>query len=444
MSLTVIESSQKRYEELADLDKKHFFHPSTSFKLQKEQGPGLIFTEGKGIYLKDVRGRELIDSLSSLWNVNIGHGRTELAEAAAEQMKKLAFSSTFAGNSHEAVIKLSAKVAEMTPGDLNYTFFTSGGSESNDTAFKTARYYWKMKGRPSKKKIISRIKSYHGVSVGASAATGLEPFRDFPSLAPDFHYVDSSIEALKEMIEREGAENIAAIISEPVQGSGGVNLPPENFFKELRELCDQNEILLIVDEVINGFYRTGTNFGIDNFEIIPDIMCIAKGISSGYAPIGGMIITERLKEELTDLTNGVFMHGYTYSGHPMCCAVALKNLELIEEEKLNENVNLMGAELLKGFKYLQEAHEGIGNIRQIGLLGAIEFFKDIDSNIRYEEPLAPKVVAEALNNDMIARAIIYEGQDTLAFAPPFCITKDEVEKMISIIDKSIKKVKSGI
>lgn len=442
MNLSVIESGQKRYEELAELDKKHFFHPSTSFKLQKEQGPGLVFTEGKGIYLKDVRGSEYIDSLSSLWNVNIGHGRAELGEAAAEQIKKLAFSSTFAGNSHEAVIQLAAKVAEMAPGDLNYTFFTSGGSESNDTAFKTARYYWKMKGRPSKKKIISRTKSYHGVSVGASAATGLAPFRDFPSLAPDFHYVDSSIEAIKEMIEREGAETIAAIISEPVQGSGGVNLPPENFFKELREICDQNEILLIIDEVINGFYRTGTNFGIDNFGIVPDIMCIAKGISSGYAPIGGMIITERLKEELTDLTDGVFMHGYTYSGHPMCSAVALKNLELIEQEKLNENVNLMGAELLKGFQYLQQTHGGIGNIRQIGLLGAIEFFKDEESKMRYDEPFAPKVVAEALNNGMIARAIVYEGQDTLAFAPPFCITKEEVEKMISIVDQSISAVKN--
>lgn len=444
MNLSVIESAQKKYEELAELDKKHYFHPNTSFKVQKEDGPGFIFTEGKGIYLKDVRGREVIDSLSSLWNVNIGHGRAELAEAAAEQMKKLAFSSTFAGNSHEAVIQLAKKVADMTPGDLNYTYFTSGGSEANDTAFKVARYYWKMKGRPNKKKIISRTKSYHGVSVGSSAATGLAPFRDFPSLAPDFLYVDSSIEAIKEMIEREGAENIAAIISEPVQGSGGVNLPPENFFKELRALCDQNEILLIIDEVINGFYRTGTNFGIDNFGIVPDIMCIAKGISSGYAPIGGMVITERLKEELTDLTDGVFMHGYTYSGHPMCCAVALKNLELIEEEKLNENVNFMGAELLKGFKYLQEKHEGIGNLRQIGLLGAIEFFKDIESNTRYEDPLAPKVVAEALNHGLLGRAIIYEGQDTLAFAPPFCITKEEVKKMISIIDTSIQKVKNEV
>src|SRR5690606_6381569 len=178
----------------------------------------------KGIYVKDIRGREVLDSLSQLWNVNIGHGREELAVAAMEQRKKLAYSSTFATNSHEPVIRLAAKVAEMAPGDLNYTFFTCGGSESNDTAFKTARYYWKMKGYENKTKIISRGKSYHGVSIGASPATGLFPFRDFPGLSQDHLYVDSSIEALKEMIEREGAETIAAFISEPVQGSGGVNL----------------------------------------------------------------------------------------------------------------------------------------------------------------------------------------------------------------------------
>ncbi len=173
MLLRETESLQKQYEELAELDKKHFFHPSTSFKQQQAEGPGFIFTEGKGIYLKDIRGREVIDSLSSLWNVNIGHGREELAVAAMEQMKKLAYSSTFATNSHEPVIRLAAKIAEMTPGDLNYTFFTCGGSESNDTAFKTARYYWKMKGYEKKTKIISRGKSYHGVSLGASPATEL-------------------------------------------------------------------------------------------------------------------------------------------------------------------------------------------------------------------------------------------------------------------------------
>lgn len=441
MAMKIIESVQGKYEELAAIDKKHFMHPTSSFKQQQDRGPGFIFTEGKGIYLKDIRGKQVIDGLSSLWNVNIGHGREELGQAAMEQMKKLAFSSTFATNSHEPVIKLAEKVAQMTPGDLTMTFFTSGGSDANDTAFKTARHYWKLKGKSAKKKIISRQKSYHGVSVGASSATGLPAFRDFPSLAPDFHYVDSSVESLKELIAREGAETIAAFISEPVQGSGGINLPPDNYFKEVREICDQNEILFIADEVITGFGRTGKNFGVENFDAVPDMMIIAKGITSGYAPLGGMVISEKLKNELIELTDGVYMHGYTYSGHPMCCAVALKNLEIIEEENMIENVLNMGEELQKGFKWLEQRHEEIGNIRGIGLLGAVEILKDKETNTRFSESVSVKVVEEALKHGLLARSIIYEGQDTLAFAPPFCINKEEVETIISIIDKSLTEVK---
>ncbi|MEK4029476.1 aspartate aminotransferase family protein [Pseudobacillus sp. FSL P4-0506] len=437
MSVQTTENVQKKYEELAAIDKKHFLHPTSSLKQHQEEGPGFIFTEGKGIYLKDVRGRKVIDSLSSLWNVNIGHGREELGQAAMEQMKKLAFSSTFATNSHEPVIQLSEKIAEMAPGDLTMTFFTSGGSEANDTAFKTARYYWQLKGQSKKKKIISRKKSYHGVSVGATSATGLPAFREFPSLAPDFYYVDSSIDALKELIEREGAETIAAFISEPVQGSGGVNLPPEGYFQEVRKLCDQNDILFIADEVITGFGRTGKNFGIENFGVTPDMMCIAKGITSGYAPLGGMIISEKLKKELIELSDGVYMHGYTYSGHPMCCAVALKNLEIIEQENLIGNVREMGEELQKGLKWLEQRHDVLGEARGIGLLGAIGIVEDKETNKRFKEPVSPKVVAEALKRNLLGRSIIYEGQDTLAFAPPFCITKEEIETIISIIDESL-------
>ncbi|PID20529.1 aspartate aminotransferase family protein [Sporosarcina sp. P3] len=441
MTMKTKENAQVRYEELAAIDKQHFMHPTSSFKQQQEKGPGFIFTEGKGIYLKDIRGKQVIDGLSSLWNVNIGHGREELGQAAMDQMKKLAFSSTFSTNSHEPAIMLAEKVAQMTPGDLTMTFFTSGGSDANDTAFKTSRQYWRLKGKTDKKKIISRNKSYHGVSVGASSATGLPGFRNFPSLAPDFYYVDSSIQALKEMIAREGAETIAAFISEPIQGSGGVNLPPENYFKEVREICNQNEILFIADEVITGFGRTGTNFGIENFGAVPDMMVIAKGISSGYAPIGGMVISEKIKNELIELTDGVYMHGYTYSGHPMCCAVALKNLEIIEEENMIENVRNMGAELQNGFKWLAQRHEEIGNIRGIGLLGAVEILKDKETNTRFADPVSVKVVEEALNHGLLARSIVYEGQDTLAFAPPFCINKEEVETIISIIDKSLTEVK---
>lgn len=420
--------------ELVALDKKHFFHPTSNLKQHQADGPAFIFSEGEGIYLKTVDGNKYIDSLSSLWNVNIGHGRKEFADVINEQLGKLAFASTFSNWSHEPVIRLAAEVAKWTPGDLNVTFFTSGGSEANDTAFKTVRHYWKINGRPEKKKIISRKKSYHGVAMGATSATGIPEFHTFTtSIAPDFYYVDSTIDALKAMIEQEGPETIAAFISEPVQGSGGVNLPEENYFQEVRKLCDEHDILFIADEVINGFGRTGTNFGIEQFGVVPDIITMAKGITSGYAPLGGMIISERLYQELCEKTEGNFWHGYTYSGHPVAAAVALKNLEIIESENLLGNVREMGKYMLEGFEELKARYEQIDNVRGLGLLGAISFKRTADA-----EPLTPKIVQEAMKRGMIGRSVVYGGQDTLAFAPPFIITKEEVDTMLDIVDASIQ------
>ena len=320
-------------QELVELDKKHFIHPTSNMKQLQEEGPAFIFTEGEGIYLKTIEGQKLMDSLSSLWNVNIGHGRADLGEVAKEQMTTLAFTSAFSNWSHEPVIRLAEEVAKWTPGDLNVTFFTSGGSEANDTAFKTVRHYWKVNGKPEKKKIISRKKSYHGVAMGATSATGIPEFHTFTaSIAPDFHYVDSTIESLKEKIETEGADTIAAFISEPVQGSGGVNLPSENYFKDVKKLCEENDILFIADEVICGFGRTGTNFGIENFDVVPDIITMAKGVTSGYAPLGGMVISEKLHKEIYEKTEGNFWHGYTYSGHPTAAAVALKTWILLKKK----------------------------------------------------------------------------------------------------------------
>lgn len=429
-------TNEQLKQELVDLDKKHFIHPTSNMQQLQEEGPAFIFTEGDGIYLKDIEGRTLMDSLSSLWNVNIGHGREELGEVAKEQMSKLAFTSAFSNWSHEPVIRLAAEIAEWTPGDLNVTFFTSGGSEANDTAFKTVRHYWKIKGKPDKKKIISRKKSYHGVAMGATSATGLEEFHTFTSsIAPDFHYVDSSVASLKAMIEQEGADTIAAFISEPVQGSGGVNLPPEGYFAEVRKICDENDILIISDEVICGFGRTGTLFGMENFGIIPDIITMAKGVTSGYAPLGGMIISEALHKEIYEKTAGNFWHGYTYSGHPTAAAIALKNLEVIKEENLIENVRAMGTLMLKGFERIKAQHEQVMDVRGIGLLGAISIERKPGA-----DPVTPKIVAEALNRGLICRSVVYEGQDTLAFAPPFIINEAQMDEMLEIVNESMKAV----
>src|SRR5699024_8671335 len=282
----------KDLKELKELDKKHFIHPTSNMKELQKKGPSFIFTKGEGIYLEDGKGKKIIDGLSSLWNVNIGHGRKELAEAAYNQMMQLAYTSTFNNWSNEPAIRLAAEIAEWAPKNLNSTFFTSGGSEANDTAFKTVRHYWKVKGYPEKKKIVSRKLSYHGLAMGATSATGIKPFNTFTSsIAPDFQYVESSIEAFQKIIEKEGAENIAAFISEPIQGSGGVNIPSNEYFQEIRKLCDKNNILFISDEVICGFGRTGKKFGIDYFDVVPDIITIAKGVTSGYEHLVVIILS---------------------------------------------------------------------------------------------------------------------------------------------------------
>jgi len=423
-------------EELVALDKKHFIHPTSNMKQLQEEGPAFIFTEGDGIYLKTVEGHQLMDSLSSLWNVNIGHGREALGEVAKEQMTKLAFTSTFSNWSHEPVLRLAKEIAKWTPSDLNVTFFTSGGSEANDTAFKTVRHYWQVNGKPEKKKIISRKKSYHGVAMGATSATGIPEFHKFTtSIAPDFYYVDSSVEALQEMIDTEGADSIAAFISEPVQGSGGVNIPSEGYFEQVKKICEENDILFISDEVICGFGRTGTKFGMEQFGVVPDIITMAKGITSGYAPLGGMVISEELHQELYEKTEGNFWHGYTYSGHPTAAAVAMKNLEIIKEENLMDNVNEMGQIMLEGFKWIKEQHSQVSDVRGIGLLGAISFHREEGA-----DAITPKVVSAALERGLICRSVVYGGQDTLAFAPPFIINKEQMDDMIQIVNDAIQDV----
>lgn len=431
-------ANELTYQELAELDKKHFMHPTSPIQQQQENGPAYIFTKGDGIYLEDVHGKKVIDGMSSLWNVNIGHGRKELGIAAMEQMNKLAFSSCFATFSNEPAIRLAAKIAEVTPGDLNATFFTSGGSEANDTAYKLARHYWILKGQPEKKKIISRIKSYHGVAMGATSATGLKPFRDFTnSLAPDFYHTDNfSAKAFEEAVISEGPDTIAAFIAEPVQGAGGVHIAPEEYFKNVRNICDKYNILFITDEVITGFGRTGKYFGIEHYGVAPDLMCFAKGVTSGYAQLGGVVLSEKIYEDFKRLSTGTLLHGYTYSGHPMACAVALKNIEIIENENLIENAKNMGAEMLKGFRWIQGEREIVKNVRALGLMGAIE----LNSQQPAAGPLAPLIVNEAAKQGLICRSVVFDKMDILVFAPPLSINKQEIDRLVEIIHHAIYQI----
>ncbi len=432
-------------EELKTLDQKHFLHPTTSIEQQQTQGPAAIFTEGKGIYLKDLEGKSYIDGMSSLWNVNVGHGREEIAEVAKEQMATLAFSSCFASFSNEPAIRLATKIASLTPGDLNTVFFTSGGSESNDTAIKLARHYWLLKGQPERQKIISRTQSYHGVAMGATNATGIQAFRNFTnSPAPDFHYVyNQSVRDLREMIEALGPETVAAFISEPIQGAGGVNIPPEDYFKEVRNLCDEYGILFIADEVITGFGRTGKWFGMEHYGVVPDMMSFAKGVSSGYAQLGGVVISEKIHETYCQLSKGTLMHGYTYSGHALACQVGLKNIDILERELLIENAASMGEAMLAGFKALQEKYSFIGSVRTIGLLGAIELVKNRETGELFETAISPIFVQETMKRGLILRTVTYE-QDTVVFAPPLILSKAELNEMLRILDETFEFVRKTI
>ncbi|KMY55608.1 aminotransferase [Bacillus sp. FJAT-27231] len=452
---TNVSLANKTAEQLIELDKKHFFHPTTPLKAQQTFGPATIITKGQGIHVTDVYGKEYIDGVSSLWNVNIGYGRKEIAEAASRQIMTLSYGSSFFNNSHDVVIRLSEKLASMAPGDLNVSFFTSGGSESNESAIKIVRHYWKLKGQPERKKIITLDQSYHGVTMGATSATGVPEFKEMiTAIAPDFlHALPFQTEcelgdksapgydrSIRGMIETEGPETIAAVILEPVQGVGGVRIPPEGYLKAIRALCDEYGIFMITDEVICGFGRTGKMFGVEHWDVVPDLMSVAKGITSGYVQLGAVMMSEKLRDELAELSESVFFHGFTYSGHPTACAVALKNLEIIETEGLVENARQMGEELLKGLQYLENTHKTTAKARTIGLMGGIELLADPENDVPFDSSIyaAPAVVEECEKRNLILRPLTFGGLNVVALAPPLIVNKQDVETMIEKLSDSIR------
>ncbi|HEX2282303.1 MAG TPA: aspartate aminotransferase family protein, partial [Thermomicrobiales bacterium] len=348
---------------LRQLDIDHMLHPRTNLKRHAQNGP-LVLAKGDGVYLRDSDDRQYIDAAAGLWNINVGHGRPELAEAARQQISDLAFAPTFFGLATPPTIELAARLAKMYPGTVNHFQFTSGGAESNETAIKIARYYWSIQGKTEKVKIISRLMGYHGIAMGALSATGIPGFWEhfgprpagFIHLTAPYTYrngedktedefVDALVKELEETIEDEGADTIAAMIGEPIQGAGGVVVPPDRYWSAIKEVLDRHDILLIADEVITGFGRTGTMFGVQQFDLEPDIVAIAKGISSGYVPLGAVGVSDAIYEQMLE-PDAMFMHGFTYSGHPVACAVALANLDILEGEDLTANAKDIGAYMI--------------------------------------------------------------------------------------------------
>ncbi len=449
-----VQPTESKLKSLAEMDRQYYLHPTTIPKKHADQGPKVIFSEGSGIHVKDVSGKSYIDGVSMLWNVNLGHGNKELAEAAQSQMSKLAFSSSFAGYSNEPAVHLAEKLASLAPGSLNSVFYTSGGSEANDTAYKLARFYWQLQDQPRKQKIIALKQAYHGVTIAAGTATHLTGFHKFGGTQFEgvFHATPHVTECergdknnpsykgcIRDIIETEGADTVAAVILEPVQGSGGVHLPPEGYMEAVRDLCNEHDVLMIADEVITGFGRTGKMFGVDHWNVVPDLMCVAKGISSGYTQLGGVLLHDRVRNTIVQ-HDQMMAHGFTYSGHPASCAVALKNIEIIERDHIVENVKAMETEMNKGLQYLEEKHHTVTKTRNIGLMGGFELYEDPATNKEFPFDLKAglEVGEECFKRQLILRALgSVDGKNVVAIAPPLIIQKQEVQDMINIMDEAI-------
>jgi adenosylmethionine-8-amino-7-oxononanoate aminotransferase len=432
-------------------DRRHLLHPLYH---PADHAEPHVWVRGNGAILTDASGRELLDGLSCLWNVNIGHGRRELAEAAAEQMATLAFATNYAGSSNVPAIQLARRLSEIAYPNLTAAFFTSGGAESNESAFKTARFYWKTKGRPEKVKIIAREFAYHGVTLAAMSATAVAGYsKMFEPRVPNFVHTaapyayrlaglrpgespgQAAARMLEETILREGPETVAAFIAEPVQGAGGIIVPPDDYFPRVREICTKHDVLLIADEVITGFGRTGRWFALERWGVQPDILVFAKGITSGYLPLGGIMVSGPIHQAMLSVPHADrWMHAFTYSGHPTCCAVALKNLEILEKEGLVERADRMGKRLLDGARSLLDL-KAVGEVRGLGLMVAVELTADRATKAAFDPA---KNVIGRVRKELEARGLFTRVvRDIVLLAPPLVITEAQVDRIVEILRDGI-------
>ncbi len=436
---------------LVQMDLDHILHPMHD-RSHNLNGP-LIIASGSGATVTDVAGKEYIDAFAGLWCVNVGHGRGELAEAAAEQMRTLPYASGYAGMSNLPAIELADRLADMAPGDLKATFFTTGGAESTETAFKIARFFWKMSGKPFKTKIISRQRGYHGTTGAAMSATGMSQYwRYFDPITTGFYHIPTChcfhcsfgktypecglacADALEQQILAEDPETVAAFIAEPVTGGGGVVVPPQGYFQRIREICDRYDVLLIADEVITGFGRTGKMFAQETYGFQADMMAFAKGVTSAYQPLGGVMVNERIHRVFRELPAGVtFSHAYTYSLHPVCCAVALKNLDIIEGEDLVANAAEMGQRLQSGLKQLESLPK-VGEVRGVGLMAAVEVAADkAGTPLPAELGAGEKIRKHALAHGLLMRA----RGDTIMMAPPLIVDAKQIDRIVEGVGEAI-------
>ncbi len=441
------ESNMLTTKQLQSLDNEYHLHPFTDSKVLHEVGIRVI-THGQGVYVWDSEGNQIIDGMAGLWCVNIGYGREELIEAAVQQLRQLPYYNTFFMTSHPPVIALSEQLAKVTPESFNRVFLTNSGSEANDTVIRMARQYWSIRGKPEKSVIISRYNAYHGSTVGAASLGGMpdmhaqgglpipgishiqQPYwyQEGGDLSPEEFGVQAA-QALEQEIQRLGIDNVAAFIAEPIQGAGGVIIPPDSYWPEISRICEEYEILLVADEVICGFGRTGKWFATDYFGIKPDLMVLAKGLSSGYLPIAGVMVSDRVADVLVD-DGGEFAHGFTYSGHPVSCAVATENIKILARENIIENVDSNTGPYFQERLQSLNNHPLVGEVRGVGLIGGIELVENKQARQSFDPELRVGIRCRdfAARRGLIMRAV----RDSMVLSPPLIISRSQIDDLVEI------------
>ncbi|MBT8100133.1 MAG: aspartate aminotransferase family protein [Gammaproteobacteria bacterium] len=442
----------RAFSDLQRADAAHHLHPFTDNGDLAERGTRII-TRAEGVYLTDIDGRRLLDGMAGLWCVNVGYGRQELIDAATRQMRELPYYNSFFQCTTPATIELAELITSLAPEQFNHVFLTGSGSESNDTVVRLVRHYWASQGEPDKNIIISRENAYHGSTMAGASLGGMKPMHAQGGLPiPNIVHIkqpywfgegrDEDPQAfgkrvarqLEEKIKELGVKRVAAFIAEPLQGAGGVIVPPESYWPEVQRICDDYEILLVADEVITGFGRLGEWFGSDYYDIRPDLMSIAKGLSSGYLPIGGVVVSDRVAKVLKTL-GGEFNHGYTYSGHPVCAAVASANLKILRDEGLVERVrDDVGPYLQAQWGTLAD-HPLIGETRGVGLVAAMELVASRDPVTAFEDKGAAGTVVRdlAIENGLVMRAV----GSTMIISPPLVISRDEIDELVAKAKKTL-------
>ena len=439
------------------LSRDHHLPPFTDYKALNAKGARII-TKAEGVYVWDSEGNKILDGMAGLWCVNVGYGREELVQAAANQMRELPFYNLFFQTAHPPAIELAKAISELAPDGMNHVFFTGSGSEANDTVLRMVRHYWATKGQPKKKVVIGRWNGYHGSTVAGVSLGGMKalhgqgdlPIPGIVHIPQPYWYGEGgdmapaefgvwAAEQLEKKILEVGEENVAAFIAQPIQGAGGVIVPPETYWPKIREILAKYGILFIADEVICGFGRTGEWFGSQYYGNAPDLMPIAKGLTSGYIPMGGVIVRDEIVEVLNQ--GGEFYHGFTYSGHPVAAAVALENIRILRDEKIVEKVKAETAPYLQQRWQELADHPLVGEARGVGMVGALELVKNKKTRERFNDlGVGMQCREHCFRNGLIMRAV----GDTMIISPPLVITKDEIDELVTKARKCLDLTASAV